>query len=98
MDVKPVMPLSFPASEGGFVRISPLSGSATLLLLVLIVAAGDVGSGLDSGATKYRVDLAGMDRKVAPGDDFYTYANGALDAGDGDPAGSRGLRRLHDSR
>ncbi len=38
--------------------------------------AGALG-GANAVSGRYRVDVAGMDRKVAPGDDFYAYANGA---------------------
>jgi len=38
--------------------------------------AGALG-GAAASMTTYRVDVAGMDRKVLPGDDFYLFANGA---------------------
>ena len=38
--------------------------------------AGALG-GAAAPAPAYRVDVAGMDRRILPGDDFYGYANGA---------------------
>ncbi|HYX20178.1 MAG TPA: M13 family metallopeptidase, partial [Thermoanaerobaculia bacterium] len=38
--------------------------------------AGALG-GAAAPAPAYRVDVAGMDRQILPGDDFYAYANGA---------------------
>ena len=54
-----------------------LSKSAKTLF-VLLVAAG-IGSAARCGKaapTAPAVDVAGMDRAIRPGDDFYGYANG----------------------
>lgn len=55
-------------------RILPAS-----LLLAAAVAAVAAGPGAKPAAKRASpgIDLAGMDRAVAPGDDFFAYANGA---------------------
>jgi putative endopeptidase len=40
-----------------------------------VAASGDAGAAAEAGFTG--IDLAGIDRTVAPGDDFFRYANGA---------------------
>ena len=48
------------------------------LFALAVLAAGMVGvlDGAEPATKAYRVDVAGMDRGVRPGDDFYGYANG----------------------
>ena len=55
-------------------RASTIPGLAALLF---VLAAAAVARGPQAGPANYHVDVAGMDRKVLPGDDFYGYANGA---------------------
>ena len=43
--------------------------------VIALAAAGSLVSATPS-APGYRVDVAGMDRAVKPGDDFYAFANG----------------------
>jgi putative endopeptidase len=47
-------------------------------LLALVLVAPGVGAldGAEPAAPAYHVDVAGMDRAIRPGDDFYGYANG----------------------
>jgi putative endopeptidase len=47
--------------------------TAFVFVLALTVSARPTAS----SSVSHRVDVAGMDRKVLPGDDFYSYANGA---------------------
>ncbi|HWZ85082.1 MAG TPA: M13 family metallopeptidase [Thermoanaerobaculia bacterium] len=49
-----------------------------LALLALVLVAPGVGplNGAEPATPAYRVDVAGMDRSIRPGDDFYGYANG----------------------
>ncbi len=45
--------------------------------LAATVAGALGGAAAPAPAPAYRVDVAGMDRRILPGDDFYEYANGA---------------------
>lgn len=53
--------------------ISPL---ALCLVVPALVAAAPKQGGAQGGAVSHGLDVAGMDRRVAPGEDFYAYANG----------------------
>lgn len=48
--------------------------TTTAVVLVLLLASGSLFLG--SRATAQGIDLAGMDKSVEPGDDFFSYANG----------------------
>ena len=50
---------------------------ALTCLIVLGTIPGDNKASPPSGAAPKGVDVAAMDRSVAPGDDFYSYCNGA---------------------
>jgi len=49
--------------------------SRTVATAAVLLAAGAFGSASDGAAVR-GLDVAGMDRSVAPGDDFFRYANG----------------------
>ena len=70
-----------------------LAGAGALAAAV----AGALG-GADAVPDRYRVDVAGMDRTIAPGRRLLRVRQRRLDEGDGDPARSGRLRRLHDHR
>ena len=48
----------------------------TLLMLLLPAARNDSARAADASPARHSLDLAGMDKTVNPGDDFYGYANG----------------------
>jgi putative endopeptidase len=48
----------------------------SVALLSVIGLAGRASAQTDHGADSSGIDLAGMDRSVKPGDDFFAYANG----------------------
>jgi putative endopeptidase len=50
-------------------------GSRTLALAAVVAGLQLATSSL--GQSRHGLDLAGIDRSVAPGDDFFHYANGA---------------------
>lgn len=61
--------------------VSPLSLMAVPLLAMLLVLAGTApiiaaGETAPAKAEPHGLDLDGMDRSVAPGDDFFAFANG----------------------
>src|SRR5512135_598118 len=51
-------------------------GQALAAILLAAAAAGASACGSRQSAASAGIDLAGMDRSVAPGDDFNAYANG----------------------
>lgn len=53
---------------------SSLLGLSTLAILLTLAPAASVAAATPGAATG--LDLAGMDRSVAPGDNFFAYANG----------------------
>src|SRR5579862_9689797 len=62
----------------------PEGGTSVTTNPIRIVGAGALAAsvagalgGVGAPMSAYRVDVAGMDRKILPGDDFYGYANGA---------------------
>ena len=56
--------------------MSPLSRALTGSLSVLLLAASPVLAAPASKAPSHGIDLAGMDRAVKPGDNFFEYTNG----------------------
>ncbi len=55
-----------------------MSALAALVVTACNPAAGVVGAGSPAASPAlHGIDLAGIDRSVAPGDDFFAYANGA---------------------
>ncbi|MBS0411295.1 MAG: M13 family metallopeptidase [Proteobacteria bacterium] len=55
----------------------PVISAVALTAVALVAAACNRPEG--SGAQEHGIDVAGMDLKVAPGDDFFAYANGGWD-------------------
>jgi predicted metalloendopeptidase len=63
-------------------RLALAAGSAVLTLSVLAAAAAPLGadppaSSGTNAATRPGIDIAGIDRAVVPGDNFFRFANGA---------------------
>jgi putative endopeptidase len=52
------------------------STTAAFIVLFALPAAGRL-TGAEPAAKAYRVDVAGMDRAILPGDDFFGFANGS---------------------
>src|SRR5215472_16392107 len=60
-----------------FLRAAPYLVAATVALTLVPVSSGAPTNGPPTDVTVPGLDVAGIDRTVAPGDDFFRFANGA---------------------